>query len=602
MSLERVRAARVAAWGTALIWLLCAAVLLYIRRYYIATMNFGDPDDALRLVEVRNWMAGQSWFDVTQYRIHPPTGAPMHWSRLVDVPIAFFIRLYGLFATPLMAERLAMITVPLLMLGALMAIVHRLAVRMTGNHAAGVVAAVMLATSMGVLLQFQPLRIDHHGWQITLGLLAIWFLIGRSEDGRRSAMIAALVMAVDTTIALEGLPLAVALGGVLALRYLRRPEDFGSLFGYMLVLGGAGSLLLFAMLGWSGAVVPWCDSLSPAYLLPLLGSTAALGMARRIVPQAQLWQRLACLAIAAGAGALLFARGAPQCMAGPFSMMDPLVYRIWYLSIKEGMPVWTQAPEIQILIPLAGILGLIGTLLAIRYDAVERRARWIELLIAQCVTFALSLMVMRAMGVAHVVAMPGNAWLFLAGLAAAMRLRTAPGRVLLGFCCFVLTPLGAELVIPALLLPQDHAKKQEAGGKETAAKGEDNWDLCVARRGFEQLNRIPAAEILTPLDIGSHILAFTHHSVMGTGHHRNITGMKTVISAFISDPDEAHAIIAATPARYVGFCPTENEVAHYANAYPHGLMAALMQNRPPSWLQPVPMERKDDIRLYKVVD
>ena len=46
------------------------------------------PDDLLRLQEVRDFLAGQSWFDVTQYRLNPPWGAPMHWSRLLDVPLA----------------------------------------------------------------------------------------------------------------------------------------------------------------------------------------------------------------------------------------------------------------------------------------------------------------------------------------------------------------------------------------------------------------------------------------------------------------------------------------------------------------------------------
>ena len=42
--------------------------------------NLGD--------QVRDWMAGQSWFDVVQHRLNPPLGVDMHWSRLVDAPIA----------------------------------------------------------------------------------------------------------------------------------------------------------------------------------------------------------------------------------------------------------------------------------------------------------------------------------------------------------------------------------------------------------------------------------------------------------------------------------------------------------------------------------
>src|SRR3546814_6592385 len=65
-----------------LIWLLCALALLFQSRVMIAIFDFRDPDDALRLVEVRDWMAGQNWFDFTQYRINPPTFCPLLLSLL----------------------------------------------------------------------------------------------------------------------------------------------------------------------------------------------------------------------------------------------------------------------------------------------------------------------------------------------------------------------------------------------------------------------------------------------------------------------------------------------------------------------------------------
>ncbi len=69
-----------------LAWLLMAAVLLIAGLPAISARNFHEGDDIMRLLEVRDWLAGQSWFDVSQYRIDAPYGAGMHWSRLVDVP------------------------------------------------------------------------------------------------------------------------------------------------------------------------------------------------------------------------------------------------------------------------------------------------------------------------------------------------------------------------------------------------------------------------------------------------------------------------------------------------------------------------------------
>ena len=41
----------------------------------------------MRLVEVRDLIAGQGWFDLTQHRLDPP-GVSMHWSRVIDAPLA----------------------------------------------------------------------------------------------------------------------------------------------------------------------------------------------------------------------------------------------------------------------------------------------------------------------------------------------------------------------------------------------------------------------------------------------------------------------------------------------------------------------------------
>ena len=50
-------------------WALLALTMIAVNFKLIATMRFGDPDDALRLLQVRDLLAGQSWFDVHQYRI-----------------------------------------------------------------------------------------------------------------------------------------------------------------------------------------------------------------------------------------------------------------------------------------------------------------------------------------------------------------------------------------------------------------------------------------------------------------------------------------------------------------------------------------------------
>lgn len=55
----------------------------------------GDNDSVMRLVQVRDLLAGQGWFDLTQYRMGLEGGFEMHWSRLVDLPIALLVAGFG---------------------------------------------------------------------------------------------------------------------------------------------------------------------------------------------------------------------------------------------------------------------------------------------------------------------------------------------------------------------------------------------------------------------------------------------------------------------------------------------------------------------------
>ena len=71
-----------------LFWLLVAGYMLLDRWGAIRGFALGDTDDNMRMMQVRALLAGQGWYDLRQYRLNPPFGADIHWSRLVDLPIA----------------------------------------------------------------------------------------------------------------------------------------------------------------------------------------------------------------------------------------------------------------------------------------------------------------------------------------------------------------------------------------------------------------------------------------------------------------------------------------------------------------------------------
>ena len=123
------------------------------------------PDSLLRLVQVRDLLAGQGWFDLVQHRLDPPDGVLMHWSRLIDAPIAGLMLLGGLFGD---GEAFALTAWPLLMLLGMMAaaMCDGDRARRPRRGAAGAGAGALLL--LDPLLSFLPGDIDHHNAQLAL--------------------------------------------------------------------------------------------------------------------------------------------------------------------------------------------------------------------------------------------------------------------------------------------------------------------------------------------------------------------------------------------------------------------------------------------------
>src|SRR5512141_2170453 len=83
------KSGKVGVWPLLICWLLTAAA--YIAKAIFtagSTPLILDSDDAMRLNEVPDFLAGQNWFDRVQPRLNTPCGGELHWSRLIDLPEA----------------------------------------------------------------------------------------------------------------------------------------------------------------------------------------------------------------------------------------------------------------------------------------------------------------------------------------------------------------------------------------------------------------------------------------------------------------------------------------------------------------------------------
>lgn len=566
------------------IWLAVALIFIAAKWRAITGLHLPDADDSLRLVQLRDLVAGQGWFDLTQYRVNPPTGMAIHWSRLVDAPLwLVYSALAPLFGAA-RAEMMTLVLVPLLTLFCAMLLAGRLAWRMLGDAAIGY-TCVILALLTAVTGQMQPLRIDHHGWQIVALLAALNGLAARSE--KSGGRLAGIAMALGLTISLELLPIAALTGAVLALRWLLDPKAKALCLHFIRTLA-VTALLAFAATRGVADLAPHCDTLSPAYLAALLTVASGLSLLGLAPPIPRGALAIAMAAIAAAAVAVLLAL-APQCSRGPFVMLDTLVQQFWYANIREGMPVWHQDLGAALRLVVPPLMGLYAAVQLWQRSSGWLRRFWREYALIMAGALALGLVVSRSAGFSAALGAVPLGWLLRDWIVRARAMRSAPKRI-------GLIAVAVLVVMPDLPLMAGRVLDRTGHAASPAAQF-----VCDIRKAGPALGALAPATIFAPIDNGPMLLLHTPHKVVATAHHRAPQALHDVIAAFTADPATAEAIIRGRGARYVAICPGLAEAAIYREAAPQGLMARLSQGQAPSWLKPMVMPKDSGLLVWEVL-
>jgi hypothetical protein len=586
-----------------ILWVIIATAMMLVHLSAITTLTMTDTDDLLRLVQVRDLLAGQPWWDVTQHRLNPADGGVvMHWSRIVDAPLAAGIAL----VTPLtgvgIAERVVLALVPLLLLGGTFAACAR-AYGLIGDRLLAIIALVMLGANSMILFQFEPLRIDHHGWQIMLAGVMLAALL--SPATARSGIIGGCAAAILLTISLEGLPLVALFAAILGWRWALtgRPVDRMHFGGHMLALAGSVVAAQWLTHGPTGISAMWCDALSAPYLSAIViggvgMAVAALAADRLNAGKAM---RIVALALCVVFAAAVMLAVAPQCSRGPFAALDPIVVDYWYNHIHEGLPFWRTDTRtaVYMMVPIA--VGIIGSTLAWRNAASDdARSRWLMLLLALIGAGAVAVMVLRAASVAQLFALPGCAWLALT----IWRRARAIDRVLPRIAASVLAGMAvpsvaanATLLVIGTAAPQSDAA---APVDNAIAAGAADDRPCITAADAAALNRLAAATVLSPLDLGPDILSLTNHSVYATGHHRNNRAMADAIATFIGPASAARDRMARRDIGLVIVCQPAGDFDLYLSAQTGNFADALASGRALPGMTAIPMPANSRLTVWQI--
>ncbi|MDP9413002.1 MAG: AcrB/AcrD/AcrF family protein [Pseudomonadota bacterium] len=571
----------------ALAWVLTSAVLLYNRWGAVSWFALGDTDDNMRIMQVRALLAGQDWYDMRQYRLDPPGGANIHWSRIVDLPLAGMMLLFRPLAGGPLAERIAVAVAPFLPMAIAMAAIAVTSRRLLSPKAFALALALLLCAHSARGM-WAPLRIDHHGWQLAMLALAVAALADPRKA--RGGLTLGLATAVSLTIGLEMLVFLALAGAAVALMWVYDEKQGRRLVSYGASLAGGCALgyLLFASYDNRLAV---CDALSPVWLSGMVAA-GAVAVLLPLLPLRSHLARLAAGAALAGLIVVGFALAWPHCL-GRLEGVSPELQDLWLENVREARPIYSHNLRTIVAVvslPIAGLVGYAVMLWRLRSDAGALKP-WAALGTIALAAAAMLLWQSRAGAAAQLLAVPGATALGWLLISAILGLRLMALRVIGVVGTFVLVSgLAAQNL--AQLVPEKQPKRTQLVNRANGT--------CPTLAALKPVAQQPQGYVLTFLDLNPRLIAVTHHEGVAGPYHRNQAAIIELMKTWRGSAENARRTVARRGIDYVLICPSLSESTIYSAEAPNGFYAQLAKGEVPAWLEPIPLPADSPYKMWRV--
>lgn len=557
--------------------LLSAAVVVSLIIVSLLRGKFGvigpDGDDVMRLVQVRALLEGQGWFDLMQPRLGLEGGTPMHWSRLVDLPMVFIAAPLAPVIGPDVAIATAITIWPLI---SVLIVVWGVVIgaRAFGGRGVMAFAALLAFAVLYRHFRFLPGAIDHHNLQLGLILLAGGALLAPSRPANHLAL-AGAALGLAVAVGVEVWVFAAVLAAFVAIDWVisGEPAQRGAVaFGASFAAVIAAAFLLTV-----GPLDYWavrCDAHSSVTLLAGLGGGAAFALAAQVTSEKSLAIRRAALAnVAAVTGALLAVAG-PQCLSNPLDALSPAAQELWLARVEEARPTlsYLDGRLDEVLFRLGtGVAGLAAAIWLARSTATRRAGLLLAVILTVSLAFALYQTRFYVFGQLFAI-------LPLAVLAARLWSGEAGPRV----------PRLAYLGVVIVSVPTiwGAAGMTLSAPTPAATLARAAGPACDPRAVHAALSTLEPGRILAPASETPGLLLNTRHSALYGHYHRNAAGIEAALAIFTAPPVEARARLRSAGVDYVLVCPADPDMQFFARHSPKGLIGEILAGRAPAWLTP----------------
>lgn len=563
-----------------------------------------DNDDALRLVQIKDYLSGQSWFDTNQYRMGPGLGTDMHWSRLPDIPIIALTHIFDIFLPQDKALSWAYsvwppLTSVFLIFGVMIGLKNYDGAKIN------IFALILLTLFITNFYRYLPGSIDHHNLQIGLMVLSAGLILD-SKVQFKSYFLAGLSVATAIAIGVEVYIFAAIICAYVAISWafyghsIRR-RTIG--FGMGLFLGLLSAFLLTIPSSEYGLI--YCDALSSVTLLA--GAIGGLGLASLtfIAPKFSIFKSLPSrflglvfLGLLCGLILLLYA---PQCLSNPLDSLPQDVKILWLSNVTEAKPLFKFETDKWIEIPMA--LGAPCVALLVLCLRIKNRLHeqdidktHLDKTIFQFVLLLSALLLtvyqIRYFMFAYVFSLIAlSSWTAKTYYESKKR---NPASILYLVCIILSVQL--TWVLPGSLFK---IVKTTDAQKTVVPKVES----CMSDSVIDVMSSLPQGLVSATANMTTPILLDTKHRALGGNYHRNWEGIQAQIHISISEPEIARQILAQSGVDYLHYCPGGSETRIYSKHNSKGLFAEIGRGNVPDFLKPisVPTTYEDGVQIFKFV-
>ncbi|MGJ8588633.1 MAG: hypothetical protein ACSHXW_10800 [Yoonia sp.] len=548
-------------------------------------------DDILRLVMVRDWLAGQSWFDTTQYRLMPPEGVLIHWSRYIDAGIAAFIVPFSYFLPMEKAELIGAAIWPTVIFILLLLVIGYGTKRIFGPVAA---CFAVLCTVLWPLLGDLHVRagnLDHHNIQLLMMVVLVYAVVWPGRPAI-AGMIGGLAAAFALSTGLESLLFIVAAGIVVLGRCVFDPrtETQRLLVAFCLALAAGSLVFWLGLTAPALRALPVCDQLGT----PML-SVIAVAVVAALVPLA-LRHRMPGAAFQIGATVVLTGIGLAiawpllgPCLRGPYGDLPPELQEMIATRVTEARPflIYVQSrPDAALAFMIPVVVALVsGSVLWWSRRGGTGTGQTQNAILGQLLLlglFGVGLIFLQMRTVILVASVvPAIGGICLAVLLNAYLQTRSLGKAALMF--IVAIGVSSPQILLGPLLPFIKGSGTQREGATCR-----NYETLVA------LNDVPPAVILNSTNMGAPLLWVTHHSTLAAPYHRSPDAFMNGALGFDLEETAFENLAREQGATHILLCAGQT----YGSDFLTGLAAGEVSV---PWLRRVPLSNDDQL-LFELQD